>query len=207
MPVSADINAQPALGSRKYALTPSTDVISWHQQESPVAKQAHATVTLLREQGGVSGEGSQSRRVCQCLKCQKSHPASPCLGTPGAGRDRQALCTWGGSLQEDDPWLFKPKLKGNRLLSRFLTTAQPILHEFIILLLVLKEWKRRFPETGNKCEILVCHMMNFSPDEEVYLLQFTFCLGHIICAQRRSPRLKQLLKLPKKLIKRELRSL
>lgn len=50
-------------------------------------------------------------------------------------------------------------------------------------------------------------MMNFIPDEEVYLLQFTFCLGHIISAQRSNPKLKQFLKLPKKLIKRELRSL
>lgn len=60
MPVSADINAQRALGSRKYALTLSTAGIPWHQQESPVAKQARATVTLFREQGGVSGEGNQS---------------------------------------------------------------------------------------------------------------------------------------------------
>lgn len=40
-------------------------------------------------------------------------------------------------------------------------------------------------------------MMNFIPDEEVYLLQFTFCLGHIISAQRNSLKLKQFLKLPK----------
>ena len=109
------------------------------QAGKPSGKVANTTVTLFGERGGVSRGGKPSQKVCQCPKCWKSHPTSPRLGTPGAGGGGKALCIWGGFLQGDDPGLFKPKLKGDQLLSRFLTVTQLIPHEFIILLLVLKE--------------------------------------------------------------------
>lgn len=81
-PAQAAANAWHALGSRKYALTPSTAMTSRHQQESPVAKMLQSCSSESR--GGVSREGSWSRKVCSAQNAGSHSPLPP-------GSEHQAL--------------------------------------------------------------------------------------------------------------------
>lgn len=82
-PSPAAANAWHALGSRKYALTPSTAMTSRHQQESPVAKMLQSCSSESR--GGVSREGSWSQKlVCSAQNAGSHSPLPP-------GSEHQAL--------------------------------------------------------------------------------------------------------------------
>lgn len=105
--VSWAINAWHALGSRKYALTPSTAMISQHQQESPVAKQLMLQ-SCSSESGEVSAEkAAGGSAMPKMLEVTSRFPLlwdTRCWWQP--------LCTWGGFLHKDGLGLFKPNPKG-----------------------------------------------------------------------------------------------
>lgn len=149
------INVCHALGSRKHALTPSTSMISCNGRKTQWQSFWH--------HGHTSRRCKWRRQVVWdelSMAKMPPHPASE----QDTGQEElwQTVCSLNCSLQEGDPRLLKPKLRQSfTATAPYCNTADPLWLRYTAL--STQRTKRRFPETGNRWEILVCHMMNFSP--------------------------------------------